>query len=447
MVLTGLRVGPSWALGAAVPHPTCASLNTAHPPSPSHPHTLTPSSSSPSPLAPLPSPSHTLTLPSPLTPPHPHPHMPPPIPPPPLLPQGLEEMMGSGSLAGFPVVDVKATLYDGSYHDVDSSVLAFQIAARACFREGMKKAGVQLLEPIMKVGAGGGGRLGGCRGVGAGGGTAAAGWVVGSRCRRVQSWPGLAWGGTWGEPLLWRRGQRGARSGLRPAADSLPTLNHSHTHSPTPACPPSVCCGVLCAGGGGDPRGPHGRRDRRPQLPPRPGPGGGCLPAGRLAAVWLGCLANTGRCSHPASLALCVDAELVLANRWSQSPAHTRPPTLASAPHPTQPHHPLCPAPSLTCPAFAPGPVPPPPLPLQFTDKPGGMKLVKASVPLSEMFNYVSTLRGMSKGRAQYTMQVRWVRWVRRGGRALPGGSGVRVLVLWGGGVLLCVALPWCPFV
>ncbi|KAL4427466.1 hypothetical protein ABPG77_000755 [Micractinium sp. CCAP 211/92] len=65
--------------------------------------------------------------------------------------KGLEEMMSSGSLAGFPVVDVKATLYDGSYHDVDSSVLAFQIAARMAFREGMKKAGVQLLEPIMKV--------------------------------------------------------------------------------------------------------------------------------------------------------------------------------------------------------------------------------------------------------------------------------------------------------
>ena len=65
--------------------------------------------------------------------------------------KGLQEMMSSGSLAGFPVVDVKATLYDGSYHDVDSSVLAFQIAARQCFREGMKKAGVQLLEPIMQV--------------------------------------------------------------------------------------------------------------------------------------------------------------------------------------------------------------------------------------------------------------------------------------------------------
>lgn len=59
--------------------------------------------------------------------------------------------MSSGSLAGFPVVDVRAVLYDGSYHDVDSSVMAFQIAARAAFREGMRKAGVQLLEPIMKV--------------------------------------------------------------------------------------------------------------------------------------------------------------------------------------------------------------------------------------------------------------------------------------------------------
>ena len=48
--------------------------------------------------------------------------------------KGLEEMMSSGALAGFPVVDVVATLYDGSYHDVDSSVLAFQIAARQAFR-------------------------------------------------------------------------------------------------------------------------------------------------------------------------------------------------------------------------------------------------------------------------------------------------------------------------
>ncbi|CAL8471053.1 g10595 [Coccomyxa elongata] len=65
--------------------------------------------------------------------------------------KGLEEMMSSGVLAGFPVVDVCATLYDGSYHEVDSSVLAFQIAARAAFREGMRKGNARLLEPIMKV--------------------------------------------------------------------------------------------------------------------------------------------------------------------------------------------------------------------------------------------------------------------------------------------------------
>ena len=65
--------------------------------------------------------------------------------------KGLEESMSNGCLAGYPVVDVSATLFDGSYHDVDSSVLAFQIAARGAFRDGMKKAGAQLLEPIMKV--------------------------------------------------------------------------------------------------------------------------------------------------------------------------------------------------------------------------------------------------------------------------------------------------------
>ncbi len=65
--------------------------------------------------------------------------------------KGLEEMMSSGSLAGFPVVDVTCVLYDGSYHDVDSSALAFQIAARGCFREAMGKTGARLLEPIMKV--------------------------------------------------------------------------------------------------------------------------------------------------------------------------------------------------------------------------------------------------------------------------------------------------------
>ena len=54
-------------------------------------------------------------------------------------------------LCSFPVVDVRATLYDGSYHEVDSSVLAFQLAARGAFREGIAKAGPRLLEPIMKV--------------------------------------------------------------------------------------------------------------------------------------------------------------------------------------------------------------------------------------------------------------------------------------------------------
>jgi elongation factor G len=65
--------------------------------------------------------------------------------------KGLESMLGSGVLAGFPVIDFKATLTDGAYHDVDSSVMAFEIAARAAFREGLAKAGPKLLEPIMKV--------------------------------------------------------------------------------------------------------------------------------------------------------------------------------------------------------------------------------------------------------------------------------------------------------
>ena len=65
--------------------------------------------------------------------------------------KGLSEMMSSGVLAGFPVVDMRCTLYDGSYHDVDSSALAFQIAARQAFREGVKKGSPRLLEPVMKV--------------------------------------------------------------------------------------------------------------------------------------------------------------------------------------------------------------------------------------------------------------------------------------------------------
>ncbi|WP_028795261.1 elongation factor G [Thalassobaculum salexigens] len=65
--------------------------------------------------------------------------------------KGLKSAMDTGVLAGFPVVDVKVSLTDGAYHDVDSSVLAFEIASRAAFKEGIAKAGPVLLEPIMKV--------------------------------------------------------------------------------------------------------------------------------------------------------------------------------------------------------------------------------------------------------------------------------------------------------
>ncbi len=65
--------------------------------------------------------------------------------------KGLEMAKESGIIAGFPVIDFKVELVDGSYHDVDSSALAFEIAAKAAFKEGMAKAGPTLLEPIMKV--------------------------------------------------------------------------------------------------------------------------------------------------------------------------------------------------------------------------------------------------------------------------------------------------------
>ena len=65
--------------------------------------------------------------------------------------KGLRTMAESGLLAGFPVIDFHANLYDGAYHDVDSSVMAFEIAARAAFRELKKEGAVKLLEPIMKV--------------------------------------------------------------------------------------------------------------------------------------------------------------------------------------------------------------------------------------------------------------------------------------------------------
>jgi elongation factor G len=65
--------------------------------------------------------------------------------------KGIKSVMDSGPLAGFPVIDFKVQLLDGKYHDVDSSILAFEIAARMCMREGMRRAGAKLLEPIMKV--------------------------------------------------------------------------------------------------------------------------------------------------------------------------------------------------------------------------------------------------------------------------------------------------------
>jgi elongation factor G len=65
--------------------------------------------------------------------------------------KGLQSALETGVVAGFPMIDFKATLTDGAYHDVDSSTLAFEIAARAAYREGITKCGPKLLEPIMKV--------------------------------------------------------------------------------------------------------------------------------------------------------------------------------------------------------------------------------------------------------------------------------------------------------
>ena len=65
--------------------------------------------------------------------------------------KGIKSVMDSGPLAGFPVIDFRVELIDGAFHDVDSSVLAFEIAGRAAMRDGMRKAGAKLLEPIMKV--------------------------------------------------------------------------------------------------------------------------------------------------------------------------------------------------------------------------------------------------------------------------------------------------------
>jgi elongation factor G len=65
--------------------------------------------------------------------------------------KGLESVLGSGVLAGFPVVDLKVSLVDGKFHEVDSSALAFEIAARMALREALQKGGAVLLEPVMKV--------------------------------------------------------------------------------------------------------------------------------------------------------------------------------------------------------------------------------------------------------------------------------------------------------
>jgi elongation factor G len=68
----------------------------------------------------------------------------------PAIEKGVREAMARGVLAGYPLVDMKCRLYDGSYHDVDSSAQAFEIAASLCFQDGAKRAGLTLLEPIMK---------------------------------------------------------------------------------------------------------------------------------------------------------------------------------------------------------------------------------------------------------------------------------------------------------
>ncbi len=69
----------------------------------------------------------------------------------PAVDKGVQEQLENGVIAGYPVVDVKVSLFDGSYHDVDSNEMAFKIAGSMCFKEGAKKANPVLLEPIMKV--------------------------------------------------------------------------------------------------------------------------------------------------------------------------------------------------------------------------------------------------------------------------------------------------------
>jgi elongation factor G len=69
----------------------------------------------------------------------------------PAVGKGIMESLDSGVVAGFPIVDVKATVFDGSYHDVDSNEMAFKIAGSMAFKEGCRKGDAYLLEPIMSV--------------------------------------------------------------------------------------------------------------------------------------------------------------------------------------------------------------------------------------------------------------------------------------------------------
>ena len=69
----------------------------------------------------------------------------------PAVRKGIEEVMETGVLIGYPMVDVRATLFDGSFHDIDSSEIAFKLAGCFGFKEAVRKAGVVLLEPIMKL--------------------------------------------------------------------------------------------------------------------------------------------------------------------------------------------------------------------------------------------------------------------------------------------------------
>jgi len=69
----------------------------------------------------------------------------------PSVEKGLRSALATGVYAGYPTIDFKASLIEGAYHDVDSNVMTFETASRACFREGMAKAGPQLLEPVMRA--------------------------------------------------------------------------------------------------------------------------------------------------------------------------------------------------------------------------------------------------------------------------------------------------------